>query len=286
MVIAIYGSRRQEAYLSRILRLLYTLDERGVTIIMHVKLFRHLKSITPAPLPVARVIDDNDFEADVVLSIGGDGTFLRTARWVGDKQYPIAGINTGHLGYLAAYNLENCTEMAADLIGGNYVVENRAMLHISSDAEVEIPYPYALNEAAILRPERASMISCQVSISNASCAHYQADGLLIATPTGSTGYNLSVGGPIVEPTSPVTIIAPVAAHSLTMRPLIISDTNELRITTTCRCDSYLLNIDGNTTVLPAGSCITIARAPFVARVIQKPGHTFIDTLRDKLSWGT
>lgn len=283
--VAIYGSRRQEPFLTRVLKLLDSLVEHNASIIMHGKLYRHLRSLTPMPLPVDKVVDDDAFEADVALSIGGDGTFLKTAKWVGNKMIPIAGINTGHLGYLAAFTLDNVSVIAGDITTGNYIVDQRTLLTATNDAGIELEHPNALNEVAILRPERVSMISSEVCIAGASSAHYQADGLIIATPTGSTGYNLSVGGPIVEPTAPVFVIAPVAAHSLTMRPMIVGDNGEITITTTCRGASYLLNIDGYSTPLPAGTTVTVKKAPFVTRIIHQQGHTFVDTLRNKLSWG-
>lgn len=286
MTIAIYGSRRQGEYLTRIARLLALLAERGVTVIMHSKLYRHLKSEVPGNLPVARVIGDEPFEADVAVSLGGDGTLLRTARWVGEREIPIAGVNTGHLGYLASYNINEIDTLVDELMSGDYDIWDRTLLAVS-DAEGQklCAYPYALNEVAVLKAEDASMIKSDVTIGTAPAARYQADGIIISTPTGSTGYNLSVGGPIVEPTAGVWIISPIAAHSLTMRPLVVSDANSMTVTTTCRARTYRVCLDGNSVDLEAGCSIVIWRAPFVTRIIQRRGHSFIDTLRNKLKWG-
>lgn len=286
MVVAIYGSRRQGEYITRIARMLATLHENGVKIIMHSKLYRHLRSEVPGEQPVDSVVGDESFDADVAISLGGDGTFLRTARWVGERQIPIVGVNTGHLGYLAAFNIEDIQGMVEDLLSGDYDIERRTLLKVEcADGTSLGDYPYALNEVAILKTEDASMITCSVNIDGSSPARYQADGLIVSTPTGSTGYNLSVGGPIIEPTAAVLVLSPIAAHSLTMRPLVISDSNRLTVETTCRSRSFLVSLDGNARQLNAGATVEIVKAPFETLVIQRRGHRFTDTLRNKLLWG-
>ncbi|MDE5608369.1 MAG: NAD(+)/NADH kinase [Muribaculaceae bacterium] len=285
MKVAIYGSRRQGNYLSRIVRMLTAMRQSGMEIIMHSKLYRHLTSEVPGTIPVDRVVSDESFEADVAVSLGGDGTFLRTARWVARKPIPVVGVNTGHLGYLAAYNIDEARQLVEDLMTGNYTIDNRILLMVELPEKVLGDFPFALNEVAILRTEYASMITCEVSVGGATPACYQADGLIIATPTGSTGYNLSVGGPIVEPTAPVWIISPIAAHALTMRPLVVSDTNDLTISISARTSAFLLSLDGNSHSLPVGTEIRLRKAPFVTMVIHKKDHKFIDTLRNKLLWG-
>lgn len=221
----------------------------------------------------------------MAISLGGDGTFLRTARWVGDTSIPIVGVNTGHLGYLAAYNIEDIGLMVEDLFNGDYEIECRTLLQVDDDNDTFTNYPYALNEVAVIKIEDASMINCNVSINGASPTLYQADGLIISTPTGSTGYNLSVGGPIIEPTASALVISPIAAHSLTMRPLVISDANRITVTTTCRAHTFLVSIDGRSHRLQAGGTIAVKKAPFNTMVIQRHGHTFTDTLHNKLMWG-
>lgn len=253
---------------------------------MHSKLYRHLRGEVPGEQPVDRVVGDEPFEADIAISLGGDGTFLRTARWVGAQSIPIVGVNTGHLGYLAAFSIEEVESMVDDLISGHFSIERRTLLKVGcADGTPLGDYPYALNEVAVLKTEDASMITCTVNIDGASPARYQADGLIVSTPTGSTGYNLSVGGPVIEPTAAVLVLSPIAAHSLTMRPLVISDSNRMTVETTCRSRSFLVSLDGNSRSLPAGTTIVIEKAPFETLVIQRCGHRFTDTLRNKLMWG-
>lgn len=285
MKIAIYGSRRQGEFITRIIRMLKTLADSGVEIVMHSKLYRHLRSEVPGDLPVAKVIGDEPVDADVAISLGGDGTFLKTARWIGERHIPIVGINTGHLGYLAAFSFDDINYMIELLLNGNYIIEKRALLMVTSPAFETTMRHFALNEVALMKSQDASMITCSVSINNGEPAHYKADGLIVSTPTGSTGYNLSVGGPIVEPTAGVMIISPIAAHSLTMRPLVISDSSRIEISTRCRAPHYLVSLDGNSIEMPADTTVTIEKAPFKTLVIQRPDHTFTDTLRTKLMWG-
>lgn len=285
MKIAIYGSRRQGEFITRIIRMLNTLANNGVEIIMHSKLYKYLRSEVPGDLPVSKVIGDEPVDADVAISLGGDGTFLKTARWIGERHIPIVGINTGHLGYLAAFSFDDINYMLELLLSGKYIIEKRTLLMIKSQVfETSHPH-FALNEVALMKSQDASMITCSLSINSGEPARYQADGVIISTPTGSTGYNLSVGGPIVEPTAGVMIISPIAAHSLTMRPLVISDSSRIEITTRCRAPHYLVSLDGNSIEMPADTSVTIEKAPFMTLVIQRPDHTFTDTLRTKLMWG-
>lgn len=286
MTIAIYGSRRQGEYLTRIVRMLSQLHEHGINIIMHSKLYRHLKSEVPGVLPVDSVIGDESFEADAAISLGGDGTFLRTARWIAPRPTPIVGVNTGHLGYLAAYNINEIEEMVEQLLEGDFDVCHRTLLSVTDkDGKPLDSYPYALNEVAILKAEDASMINCNMTIGSASPACYQADGVIISTPTGSTGYNLSVGGYYRRTYCQCVDHITHRGHSLTMRPLVVGDNNVISIETTCRAQFYRVSLDGNSVTLPAGQTIIIAKAPFETLIIQRKGHSFIDTLRNKLKWG-
>lgn len=284
MKLAIYGSRRQDDYLDTLEAFLRRLKQDGIEAVMHAKLYQYLLHRIPESLAaVTRVTESCEFTADYAISLGGDGTFLRTAMWVANKQIPIIGVNTGHLGYLSAFNVENLTDLP-DIIEAHTL-----QIRDCSLIEVEAPglttWPYALNEVAITKEETSSMINAHVKIDNIALAEYRADGLLVATPTGSTAYNLSVGGPIVQPKAPVRVISPVAAHSLSMRPLVVSDTSIISITTSSRALHYRLALDGRSTALPADTTVTLRQAPFVVRVAEPHNHNFADTLHEKLQWG-
>lgn len=284
MRLAIYGSKRQEAYLPQIEAFLAALAERGDYVVMHAKLYEYLLHLMPRALAcVKRVTDTPDFTADYAVSIGGDGSFLRTAAWVADKEIPILGVNTGHLGFLASLDVEDLPSLPIILDFGNFTVKDHGLIEI---VEPKVPgWPFALNEVTVGKSETSSIITVNVLIDDIHLANYRADGLIVSTPTGSTAYNLSVGGPIVQPSAPVFVLSPIAAHSLSMRPLVIDDT----VVITMHCDSrkprYRLSVDGSSTVYDLEQPIVLRRAAFSTKEIVLPGHNFADTLKNKLSWG-
>ena len=165
---------------------------------------------------------------------------------------------------------------------GDFRAEHRRMLQVV-EPQLKI-WPYALNEVAVTKGDRSSMIVARTLVDGIQLADYRADGLLVATPTGSTAYNLSVGGPIVQPAAPVMVLSPIAAHSLSMRPLVISDESEIRSTVNCRKSHFRLSLDGRSVLLDEGTTVTLRRAPFVITALQLAEHDFASTLRDKLSW--
>lgn len=287
MRIAIYGSRRQQDAAATVGRFLDILAARGVEVVMHRKLYRHLLELIPAALQhTGTVTDTPRFNADMAVSLGGDGTFLRTAMWVADKQIPIVGINTGHLGYLTSLTIDQLPSLL-DLVGSDYFrIERRGLIRLNSPSLGEHFYPYALNELSIIREDTASMITASVSVDGVDLGDYRADGLIVCTSTGSTAYNLSVGGPIVQPTVDVHVIAPVAAHSLAMRPLVVDGNAEITIVPSGRANHVRLALDGRSADIEMGTRICLSKAPFKVMVMQPADHTFADGLRGKLHWGT
>lgn len=245
------------------------------------------------------ISDNNVFElcssstvpdgCDFIISLGGDGTFLRAAHWSGQTETPVVGVNLGHLGYLTAFGKENLESLTCLLQTGDFDIESRSMLRIN--VEGGIPHTdchqwlYALNEVAILKQDTASMIYIPVKLNGKELGVYNSDGLIISTPTGSTAYNLSVGGPVLEPTVHALTISPIADHSLTMRPLVINDTAQIEVTAIGRISSFRVSLDGNSFVLDAGTKILINKAPFVCRMVCTKGRLFASTLRSKLLWG-
>lgn len=283
MIIAIYGRRTQDEFAPQLSAFLQTLARLGIEVVMHRKLYDALLHLMPASLAAVRKVTPNpDFNADVAISIGGDGTFLRTAMWVGSKEIPIIGINTGHLGYLSSASVDELAELLHELISGKYGISERTLVEVT--APELSTWPYALNEAAVSKEETASIIEADTRINGQPLVCYKADGLIVATPTGSTAYNLSVGGPILQPSAPVWVISPIAAHSLGLRPLVVSDTSEIEITVSGRARGFRLTLDGRYVTLPIGATVRLRRAPFRIRLITRPGHSFPAALRQKLHW--
>lgn len=283
--VIIAGNRHQEEYLSEISELLSLLSQRGIDINIERRFADYLIAQN-VPIDNVNIIDNPVADAGAAISIGGDGTFLRTARWIGPLQIPILGINTGHLGFLAAYTPAEAPELVDNLYNGNAVIEHRMALKIDIPDCPESPsLPFALNEVAILKDDSSAMINVNVCIDGCFLADYLADGLLISTPTGSTGYSLSVGGPIIFPTIDTICLSPIAPHSLTLRPCVVSGDAKITARTTTREAHYRISLDGVSFQMPPNTEIHISRATFSPRVIRRPGDSFASTLRNKLLWG-
>ena len=228
---------------------------------------------------------DNCPNPDFAVALGGDGTFLDVASRVADKQIPIIGINTGRLGFLASYAPDNLNQLIDDIITGNYTLHSHSLLHLTSPDTQLLGTPYALNEIAILKHDISAMITIHTAINGECLTTYQADGLLITTPTGSTAYNLSVGGPVIAPSTHAICLTPVAPHSLTLRPIVLDDTAEISLQVESRSSSFLISLDGRSQSYPHGIRLTIRKAPHSVHVVTPKNHSFLSTLREKMMWG-
>lgn len=283
--IAVFGNCFQADKGTQIKHVFRMLDKIEAQVWIDTDFYNFLVNDTGISPSYKGLITTNDFNADIALSIGGDGTFLRTAERVGDKGIPILGINTGRLGFLADVPAHDIDNALTEIYKNNYRVEERSLLQLSI-SEFNEPYiSCALNEIAILKRDNSSMITLHVDIDQQYLNSYEADGLIIATPTGSTGYSLSVGGPIIAPQANNFVISPVAPHSLTTRPLVITDNGDLDIEVHSRTDAFQVAVDGNSYTLTTANRLRIKKAPYQIRVVKRPGHTFYQTLRDKLMWG-
>ena len=225
-------------------------------------------------------------DTDMVLALGGDGTFLRAINMLRGREIPIAGINFGRLGFLTSAKVEDGpNSWIEDLLEGNYSIQKRILLEVVSDSVPHGIYPFALNEFSIQR-QNPSMLNIDIALSGEKLPSYWADGVVVSTPTGSTAYSLSVGGPIVTPDSDVFIIAPIAPHNLNVRPIVAPAESPLEISFSSKgSQSGVVTIDNNSFEVPVGSRFTLRKASYSADCIVFHNAGFIDALKDKLLWG-
>lgn len=233
----------------------------------------------------AGVLSAPPFGLDIALSVGGDGTFLRTAEQIGRQDIPILGINTGRLGFLAEAGPEQIEETLDEISRGDYRIERRMMLCLQTSEPAFVGCNYALNEVALLKRETSSMITIHTFLNDEYLTSYQADGLVIASPTGSTAYSMSVNGPIILPQSDNIVLSPVAPHSLNVRPLVIPGSYKISLEVESRNDSYLVALDGRSESLSVDVRLSVCRADFAIQMISRNNRSFYRTLRDKLMWG-
>lgn len=285
MKFALFGNTYQAKKSAHVIRLLSILKQYNAVVYINREFYHFLVDEQQMDIQAAGVFEGNDFEADMVLSMGGDGTFLKAASYVGNKNIPILGINTGRLGFLADVSPEEMEDTFKDIYNHNYKVEDRSVLQVISNGQPLKGYPCGLNEIAVLKRDSSSMITIHTSINGAYLTTYQADGLVIATPTGSTAYSLSIGGPVIVPHSNTIAITPVAPHSLNVRPIVINDDWEITLDVESRSHNFLVAIDGRSETCREGTRLSIRKADYNIKVVKRPNHVFFHTLRDKMMWG-
>ena len=283
MTIAIFGNTLRSNTIREVKRIIDFLQQRDVEIVLSQEL-RHEAINREFPSVDDYVSHDNQ-TIDFALSVGGDGTFLTTAALVGHLDIPILGINCGHLGYLAEVQTDNVELVLDQLVNNNYTIEKRSMLEVSCQQDGKLASPYALNEVAILKSGLSSMITVDVTLNGEFLHNYKADGLLVATSTGSTAYNLSVGGPLLDPHVNAIILSPVATHSLNIRPLVVLDDSKIDIKIASRNGNFLLSVDGRSQVLSQDMQLHIERSQRTIKLVRINGQTFMQSLKDKLNWG-
>ncbi|MFV5700608.1 NAD kinase [Flavobacterium sp. XS2P12] len=224
---------------------------------------------------------------DMLISIGGDGTILRAVTLVRNSGVPILGINAGRLGFLATVQKENIAAFMQFVIDKKYTISKRTLLSLSCTPENEslLDINFAMNEISVSRKDSTSMITVETYLNDEFLNSYWADGLIIATPTGSTGYNLSCGGPILTPDVKSLVITPIAPHNLNARPLVVPDETEIRLKVSGRENQYLVSLDSRIASVKNESILTIKKTPFQINMVEIPEETFLKTLRTKLLWG-
>lgn len=286
MKIGIFGSDYQTSRQSFIKSLFDQLLKFRVKIWIDESFYNYLSKYFAFTPKIEGFVQQEMFLYDMVFSLGGDGTFLRTVAWVGHRDIPILGINTGHLGFLADINTSEITETLDEIFQGKYRIEERSLLQLEASPQFHGKYNYALNEIAILKRDTSSMVTICTYLNDIFLTEYLADGLLLATPSGSTAYNLSVNGPIIIPQAHNFVLSPVASHSLNVRPLVIPEDYKIRFIVESRSENFLVSLDGRSEIFPSGSEFQVKKSDFTIKVIKRLNQNFYNTLRDKLLWGT
>ncbi|PWJ53221.1 NAD+ kinase [Dyadobacter jejuensis] len=228
---------------------------------------------------------DELFNPRLLVSMGGDGTLLETISHIGPKQIPTIGINVGRLGFLATVPPERINDMIGALEQGQFKIDERSLVSIESNVDLFNGINFGLNDFTITKTETSSMITVHTYLNEEFLNSYWADGLIVSTPTGSTGYSLSCGGPVLVPHSQNFIITPISPHNLNVRPLVVEDNAVIRCEIKSRSNNFLVSLDARSTIADESTQITVRKAPFSARLIKMLDDSFLNTLRNKLSWG-
>lgn len=282
---ALFGSQFQDNKTGSIQKILTCLSSLGAEIYVENVFYRYLTSVLLTDVPVQGVFDNYNFDVDFVVTVGGDGTFLRAASNVGPKGTPIIGVNTGRLGFLADVLPSEIETALTEVVNGNYEIEDHAVIQVEANGEPIEGNPFALNEIAVLKRDNAAMISVRTCVDGQYLVTYQADGLIVSTPTGSTAYSLSNGGPIIVPNARNLCLTAVAPHSLNVRPIVINDDCEVQLEVLSRSHNFLVAIDGRSEKLVEGTVLTIKKAPYYIRIVKQAGQRYFSTLREKMMWG-
>ena len=284
--VLLYGNNQQLSKSAYIGQVMNSLQSLGFGILYEENFAEFLSKKLNIKINTADVADSiESCKADIVISLGGDGTFLQAAAFVSDSGVPILGINTGHLGFLADVSPERISEALTDVRQSQYVIEQRSIISVEGGGLELHKSPFALNEVAILKHDNSSLIKVRTYINEQLLADYVADGLIVCTPTGSTGYSLSVNGPIISPLSTSFCISAVAPHSLNVRPVVVTDDVCITLEVSSRSGKYLLSVDGRSETIEDSIKLKLRRAPYTIGVVKVEHRNFFDTLRDKMLWG-
>jgi len=288
MKVAIYGQYYKPEDKAYVEELFQILQKNNIDFVVEKNYYCGLtKSIDIEPLKTFSSHHELNSSFDFMFTIGGDGTILRAVTFIRNSKIPIIGINTGRLGFLATVQKEQISFAVEMLLRKEYLVKKRTLLSVTTSPEIEnlASLNFALNEVSVSRKNTASMITIETYLDDEYLTSYWADGLIIATPTGSTGYSLSCGGPIITPQAKSFVLTPIAPHNLNARPLVIPDNISIKFKVSGREDKFFLSLDSRITTIQSGTQILIKKSNFSLRMVEINQQTFIKTLREKLLWG-
>ncbi len=287
MKVAIYGMQFSEALEDFMPELLNRFREKEVEFQVEEKfleILKFIKSINLENVPTFKSHEDMWDDLDLFFTFGGDGTILSAITIVQDSNVPMVGVNTGRLGYLAGINKKEILPYLDDILAKNFKISRRSLVKIHSPG-LHLKFPFALNEVTLMRKETTSMITIDAYIDGQLVNSFWADGLIISTPTGSTGYSLSCNGPIISPETENFVITPMAPHNLNVRPLVIQDSVEIRLIVHSRVPKYSLSLDNRLDSIDVKHEICVNKADFMVNIVQLNHSNYLETLRQKLFWG-
>lgn len=287
MLVALYNRTFDKIDAPILLHILKLLEEQKLQLLFYKEFYdRLLPYYTPIGTP-AFFTGKNDLplHTDMVISLGGDGTMLDAICFIGNSGIPLIGINLGRLGFLAAIPEEEVASAILSLSRGSYSLEKRSLIHLDSSIPLFNGSPFALNEFTIHRQDTSSMIKVHTYLNGEFLNTYWADGLIVATPTGSTGYSLSCGGPVVFPQTSSFIITPVAPHNLNTRPIVVPDDNVISFEIEGRSEQFLCTLDARTETIKSNVQLAVKKESFTIALVRPDEHNFLNTIRQKLYWG-
>jgi len=287
MLIALYNRTFDEQDIPFLQRLVKLLEMHRLQMVIFSDFYEQLKqhvtfSETPRLFSGKRELP---LSADMLISLGGDGTMLDAVCFVGNSNIPLIGVNLGRLGFLAAISEDEVENAILSLVRGSYTLEKRSLLHLDSSVPLFDGSPFALNEFTIHRLDTSSMIKIHTYLNGEFLNTYWADGLIVATPTGSTGYSLSCGGPVVFPQASSFVITPVAPHNLNTRPIVVPDDNVISFEIEGRSEHFLCTLDSRTESIRSSVQLAVKRENFTVSLVRPDEHNFLNTIRQKLYWG-
>jgi NAD+ kinase len=287
MKVALFGKAVNEGEIPPISKIIHKMEDMGWEITVHEDLYRKLKpaGVFRTMVKIFSSTFDYPGDSDFFLSIGGDGTLLNSIPFIRNREIPIIGLNTGRLGFLASINLDETEQAIEQIQKREYSIEKRSLLSLETAEGLFGDLNFALNEFVVSKSDSASMITIHAFLNGDFLNSYWADGLIISTPTGSTAYSLSCGGPIAMPDSENFIITPVSPHNLNVRPIIISDKDVITIRAEGRTNQHMVSLDSRTSIIDSLVEMTIKKADFGVNLIRLRHHSFGQTLRNKLHWG-
>jgi NAD+ kinase len=287
MLVALYNRTFDEQDVPILLRILKLLERHKLQLIFYKEFYERLQPFVSFPVP-PRIFTgrkDLDLNTDMLFSLGGDGTMLDAVCFVGNTNIPLIGVNLGRLGFLAAIPEEEVEDAIVSLVRGSYTLEKRTLVHLDSSVPLFDGSPFALNEFTIHRQDTSSMIKIHTYLNGEFLNTYWADGLIVATPTGSTGYSLSCGGPVVFPQTSSFVITPVAPHNLNTRPIVVPDNNVISFEIEGRSEQFLCTLDARTEIIKNNVQLAVKRESFLVSLVRPDEHNFLKTIRQKLYWG-